>query len=59
METGCHSLHKLKYRAVIALIIVCSLLFYISCIHLHYYQRAIEIIGILRDVDQEVQQTVL
>lgn len=56
METGCHSLHRLKHRAVITVIIVCSLLFYISCIHIHYYHRTLETIGVLKNVDQEVQQ---
>lgn len=59
METGCHSLHKLKYRAVITLVIVFSLLFYIFLIHIHYYQRTLEIIGVLKNINPEQQQTVL
>lgn len=59
METGCYSLHRLKHRAVITLIIVFSLLFYIFCIHIHYYNRTLETIGILRNVDQQLQQNVL
>lgn len=59
METGCDSLHRLKHKAVIALIIVCSLLFYIICIHIHYFHRTLEIVGALKNVDREVQQTVL
>lgn len=59
METRCHSLHRLKYRAVIALIIVCSLLFYIICMNLYFYSQTLKVIGILRYVDQGIQQQVL
>lgn len=59
METGCHSLHRLKHRAVITLIMVCSLLFYIMCMHIHYYQKLIETVGVLKNFDQELQQKAL
>ena len=59
METGCHSLHRLKHRAVITLIIVFSLLFYVLCMHVHYYHRTLETIGLLKSVDQETQQKAL
>lgn len=59
METGCHSLHRLKHRAVIALIIVCSLLFYITCMHIYFYQKTLELIGILKYADQDIQQELL
>lgn len=59
METGCYSLHRLKHRAVIAFIIVFSLLFYILCIHIYYYNRTLGVIGILKNVDQQLQQKVL
>ena len=59
MEAGCHSLHRLKHRAVITLIIVFSLFFYIISIHIHYYQRILEVVGILRNVDFEIQQIAL
>lgn len=59
METGCCSLHRLKHRAVIAFIIVCSLLFYITCMHMHFYQRTLELIGSLKNINQDVQQEVL
>lgn len=59
METGCHSLHGLKHKAVIALTIVCSLLFYIICIHVHYYQQILETVGTLRNVDEKLQQEAL
>lgn len=58
METGCHSLHRLKHRAVITLIMVCSLLFYIMCMHIHYYQKLIETVGVLKNFDQELQRFV-
>lgn len=59
METGCHSLHRLKHRAVIALIIVFSLLFYVICIYTHYYHRMLETVGALRNLEQDVQQVAL
>lgn len=59
METGCHSLHRLKHKAVIALIIVFSLLFYIFCMHFHYYHQVLEIVGVLRDVEKNIQQEAL
>ena len=59
METGCHSLHRLKHGAVITLVIVFSLLFYITCMQIHYYQRTLAIIGVLKDVNQEIQQKAL
>lgn len=59
METGCHSLHRLKHRAVITLFIVCTLLFYIICMNLYFYSRTLEIIGALRNVDQDIQQQAL
>lgn len=59
MEAGCHSLHRLKHRAVITLIIVFSLFFYIISIHIHYYQRILEVVGILKNVDFEIQQIAL
>ena len=59
METGCDSLHRLKHKAVITLIIVFSLLFYIICIYAHYYYQVIEIIGSLKNINQQLQQTVL
>lgn len=59
METRCHSLHRLKHRAVITLIIVCSLLFYIILMNLFFYKRTLEIIGVLRYVDQDIQQQAL
>lgn len=59
METGCHSLHRLKHRAVITMIIVFSLLFYIVYLNMHYYQRMLELVGMLRNVDDKVQQMAL
>lgn len=59
MEAGCYSLHRLKYGAVITLILVCSLLFYIICMNLYFYGRTLEIIGILRYVNQDIQQQAL
>lgn len=59
METRCHSLHRLKHKAVIALILVFSLLFYIFCMNIYCYWRTLEVIGVLENVDQEKQQIVL
>ncbi len=59
METGCHSLHRLKHRAVIALIAVFSLLFYIICMYTHNYHRILMTVGILKNFEQEVQQETL
>lgn len=56
METGCRSLHRLEHRAVITMIIVFSLLFYILCMHIHYYNRTLEVIGMLKNVDEKIQQ---
>lgn len=59
METGCSSLHRLRYKAVKALIIVLSLLFYVVGMHTHYYQRTLTVIGALREAEPEVQQQAL
>ena len=59
METGCHSLHRLNRKAVITLIILCSLLFYIICMNFYFYSRTLEIIGVLRYLDQSIQQQAL
>lgn len=59
METGCRSLHRLKHKAVIALIVVCSLLFYIIIVNIHYNHRAFELIGMLKSLNQEMQHQAL
>lgn len=59
METGCSSLHRLRYKAVKTLIIVLSLLFYVVGMHTHYYQRTLTVIGALRDCEPKTQQRAL
>lgn len=59
MEAGCSSLHRLRHKAVKALIIVLSLLFYVIGIHAHYVHRMITVIGALKDTDAHTQQQVL
>lgn len=38
---------------------VCSLLFYMVLMHIYYYNRTLEIVGSLKDIDQSIQQEIL